>query len=160
MYSHQPAEWDCPFCRIAAGERFQDDPGGDAAIVYHDDDVTALISLHWWGSNSGHTLIIPNEHYENLYVMPDGILGKVGALSRRLALAMKTAYGCDGVSIRQNNEPAGGQDVWHYHVHVIPRYVGDDLHRASPRVTTLAERQPHADRLRAALDVQSRAGST
>jgi histidine triad (HIT) family protein len=156
-FSHQPPNWECPFCRIVAGETFPDDPSQNADIVYHDDEVTAFLSLHWWGRNSGHTLIVPNAHVENLYVMPDALLGKVAALSKRVALAMKAAYQCDGTSIRQHNEPAGGQDVWHYHLHVVPRYVGDDHYRSKIRRTTLEERQPYAERLRAVLDAQLRA---
>jgi histidine triad (HIT) family protein len=64
---------------------------------------------------------------------------------------MKRAYGCDGTSVRQHNEPAGDQDVWHYHLHVFPRYAGDDLYRSSARLTHPEERWPYADRLRAVL---------
>jgi histidine triad (HIT) family protein len=66
-------------------------------------------------------------------------------------LALKKAYACDGVSTRQHNEPAGGQDVWHYHLHVFPRFAGDDLYRSGYRETTPDERRPYADRLREAL---------
>lgn len=67
-----------------------------------------------------------------------------------MAIAFKRVYGCDGVSTRQHNEPAGNQEVWHYHLHVFPRYVDDDLYdlTAQRRLTTPDERQPYADRLR------------
>ena len=66
------------------------------------------------------------------------------------ALAMKQAYGCHGVSTRQHNEPAGNQEVWHYHLHVFPRYAGDDLYLRSneKRYTTPAERASYAEKLR------------
>src|SRR2546421_613310 len=69
------------------------------------------------------------------------------------ALAMKTAYGCEGPSFRQHNEPAGYQEVWHYHLHVFPRYHGDDLYMRSKerRWVTPAERAPYAEKLRAVL---------
>lgn len=83
--------------------------------------------------------------------MPDDLLGKVAPLSKQIALAMKRAYECDGTSVRQHNEPAGGQDVWHYHLHVFPRYTGDALYRSSATLTTPEQRQPYAERLRTAL---------
>ena len=90
-------------------------------------DVTAMISFQQWPNNAGHVLVVPNEHFENLYVLPDHLGARIHELSRKLALAMKNAYDCDGVSTRQHNEPAGDQEVWHYHQHVFPRYRGDAL---------------------------------
>lgn len=66
----------------------------------------------------------------------------------------RETYGCDGISTRQHNEPDGDQDVWHYHVHVFPRYRGDGLYETKPSraFATGAERRPYADRLRACFD--------
>ena len=82
--------------------------------------------------------------------MPDELLGTLHAFSKRLALAFKTVYGCDGVLLRQHNEPAGSQDVWHYHLHVIPRFTDDEFYaRPAQKVwTTPAERAPYAEALR------------
>jgi histidine triad (HIT) family protein len=70
-----------------------------------------------------------------------------------VALAFKAVYDCDGVSTRQHNEPGGTQDVWHYHVHVFPRYTGDSLYltQNQRRFVTPEERRPYAERLRAYL---------
>jgi len=70
--------------------------------------------------------------------------------AQRLARALKSEYGCDGTSTRQHNEPGGGQDVWHFHVHVFPRYAGDRLYanHEQTRWTTAEERAPYARRLR------------
>jgi histidine triad (HIT) family protein len=72
---------------------------------------------------------------------------------RRIAIAMRSAYGCDGVSTRQHNEPAGNQDAWHYHVHVFPRYAGDGLYASAPyhQFVPAEQRWPYADKLRGAL---------
>ena len=152
MYNHAPAEYACPFCGIAAG-RF------DALTVAEDvvlrtAHVTAFIASHWWEANAGHVLVIPNAHYENLYDLPDALGGPIHAAARRIALALKQAYGCAGVSTRQHNEPAGNQDVWHYHLHVFPRYADDALYLRTyeRRPTTPAERLPYAIKLRAALE--------
>jgi histidine triad (HIT) family protein len=72
--------------------------------------------------------VIPAAHFENLYDLPDALGADIHRVARRVAIAMKTAYGCAGVSTRQHNESAGNQDVWHYHLHVFPRYPGDDLY--------------------------------
>lgn len=155
MRLHAPEGWDCPFCRIAQGE----EDGGPwtkrSDVIYGDVDLTAFLSPHFWQRNPGHVLIIPRRHYENLYGMPDDLLGKVAVLSKRIALAMKRTYGCDGTSVRQHNEPAGNQDVWHYHLHVFPRYAGDDLYRSSATLTNPEQRRPYADGLRSALDVHA-----
>ena len=74
-------------------------------------------------------LVIPIEHHENLYDLPIDLGSALQRAIRDTALAMKAAFGCDGVSTRQHNEPAGNQDVWHYHVHVFPRFHDDDLYR-------------------------------
>jgi histidine triad (HIT) family protein len=157
MRSHAPEGYDCPFCRIAAGEDEPDPWTKDSDVVYHDADVTAFVSAHFWVRNPGHVLIIPNRHYENLYAMPDDVLGKVAVLSKRIAIAFAESYGCDGTSVRQHNEPAGDQDVWHYHCHVFPRYEGDDLYRSAPRLTTPEERRPYAERVRHALQAGAHA---
>lgn len=149
MYNHAPEGYNCPFCRLVSS---QPDPGLISAqddIFYRDEHLTAMISLHTWAVNSGNALIFPNQHYENLYDLPDEIGARVFALSRRVALAMKAAYGCEGVSTRQHNEPAGNQDVWHYHLHVFPRYPGDNLYTAQRVLVPPEERGRYAAMLRA-----------
>jgi histidine triad (HIT) family protein len=84
-------------------------------------------------------------------VPPGSLAAEIHETARRIALAMKSAYGCEGISTRQHNEPGGGQDVWHYHLHVFPRYAGDDLYGSAFRETTPAERAAYAEQLRAAL---------
>jgi histidine triad (HIT) family protein len=147
MYNHGPPGYDCPFCRLARGDRSalstQDD------VVYHDDTVTAFIPSHFWEHNKGHVIVIPNTHVENLYDLPDALGAAIGRMARRVALALKACYACDGVSTRQHNEPGANQEVWHYHLHVFPRYMGDNLYGMPRRATTAEERRPYAAQLRA-----------
>jgi histidine triad (HIT) family protein len=76
----------------------------------------------------------------------------IGRLTRRIAIALKEAFACDGTSTRQHNEPAGNQhDMWHLHVHVFPRYEGDNLYDSSYRESTLDERRDLATRLQRVL---------
>ena len=97
---------------------------------------------------------MPNEHVENLYEIDDELLAAVYATAKRVALAMKLAYGCDGTSTRQHNEPGGQQDVWHFHVHVFPRWHDDGLYEQQllSRWVPATERAGYAAQLRAALD--------
>lgn len=154
VISHAPPGYDCPFCRIASG-RFDGPVASSAAdLVYAGPRVTAIVASHQWPRSIGNVLVLPNRHVENLYALPDALGAEVQRLVRRVAVALKQVYGCDGVSTRQHNEPAGNQDVWHYHVHVTPRYQGDDLYRGLTTDRFLmpaAERARHAEALRAAL---------
>lgn len=113
--------------------------------------VTAFIACDWWPKNPGHVLVVPNRHYENIYDLPIEEGGRIHQVVQEVALAMKRAYGCDGISTRQHNEPAGNQDVWHYHVHVFPRYGDDDLYLLGKRRTSPEERAPYSEMLRCSL---------
>ena len=123
-------------------------------LVYADDVLLAFVSPRTWPENAGNVLIVPRAHYENLYLMPDDLLARVMVIAKRLGIAMKTAYGCEGTSLRQYNEPAGNQDVWHFHLHVFPRRDGDRLYQRheDAREVDAEERQIYAARLRAALE--------
>jgi histidine triad (HIT) family protein len=150
-WSHTPAGYVCPFCRLLGGVDTELNCAAD--IVYRDAQTTAFISPKWWAANQGHVLVIPNTHVENIYAIDDALLGAVNATARRIAIALKEAYRCDGVSTRQHNEPGGTQDVWHLHVHVFPRYFGDRLYERHEETTWTApaERAPYAAKLRAVL---------
>ena len=118
-------------------------------IVYKDEFVTAFISSHWWPNNPGHVVIVPNESFENIYDLPDAVASHIHTCARKVALAFKEIYLCEGTSVRQHNEPAGNQDVWHYHLHVFPRYTNDQLYlnHDKKRLTTPEERKPYAEKL-------------
>jgi histidine triad (HIT) family protein len=95
-------------------------------------------------------IVTPTDHFENLYQIPDSTLAAVYSTAKRMALALRAAYRCDGTSTRQHNEPGARQDVWHFHVHVYPRYVEDGLYVNDDRVRWVeaGERAPYANRLR------------
>lgn len=148
---YQPDDYVCPFCGLLAG-RF-DELNDPDDIVARQSLAYARVSPMCWVDHPGNALVVPTDHVENLYRFTLAQTTAVFDLVRRVAIAMRASYGCDGVSIRQHNEPAGDQDVWHMHVHVLPRYAGDDLylnHRQTRRVW-LDERRPYAQRLRSAL---------
>lgn len=112
------------------------------------DDVFVKMNPKWWPNNPGAVLVIPNDHFENVYDMPPALGAPLQSAVRDPALAMKAAYGCDGISTRQHNEPAGKQDVWHLHVHVFPRWEGDRLYGSRGTMADPAELQRRAKQLR------------
>ena len=150
-WSHEPPAYDCPFCRLQRG--VHDGLNRAEDVVAVTDLAYARISPTWWPLNPGAVLVIPREHHENLYELPPAVGHAVWDLTQRVAIAMRAASACDGTSTRQHNEPAGGQDVWHLHVHVFARHDGDRLyesHRDS-RYADVAERAEYAERLAAEL---------
>ncbi len=145
--SHAPPGYDCPFCRLYREDA--SDLTRAADIVHRDETVMAFVSLDHWPPSPGHVLVIPAVHYETMYAMPDDLGARIFALVRDVGVAMKRALGCDGVSTRQHNEPAGNQDVWHYHHHVFPRFAGDNLYGAKKVRLAAEERAALARRIRA-----------
>lgn len=149
MFNHQPENYDCPFCRMVAGE--EDEYANQQDIVYQNEYVTAAIAPKWWVHNPANVLIVPNQHYENLYDTPDEIVAEVYKTAKQIAVAIRSTYeGCSGTSTRQHNEPDGNQAVWHLHVHVFPRYKDDELYQQhdNKRFVGAEERLPYAERIR------------
>lgn len=146
MFNHAPEDYDCPFCRLANGRDTSKSSQED--VVWRDNDVTAFVSLGWWPNNKGHVLIVPNQHFENIYDLPPELAAPIQSVAQQLAFAFKELYGCDGVSTRQHNEPHGGQDAWHYHLHVFPRYEGDNLYLTRRQDSSPEDRLPYTEKLR------------
>jgi histidine triad (HIT) family protein len=109
---------DCLFCKIAAGEL-------PAEIVQEDEHTLAFMDINPW--TRGHALVIPREHSADLLVVPDEDLARTTAAAKRLAQRMKERLGCDGVNLLNSCGQAAWQTVFHFHVHVIPRYDDDPL---------------------------------
>jgi histidine triad (HIT) family protein len=109
---------DCIFCAIASGD-------GPAEIVQEDGDTVAFMDINPW--TRGHALVIPRTHSRNLYEIEDTDLATTNAAAARLARTMRDKLGCDGVNVINSCEPAAWQTVFHFHLHVIPRYDDDPL---------------------------------
>lgn len=108
----------CIFCKIANGEI-------PAATLYEDDDFRVILDLG--PASKGHALILPKEHYANLYELPDEMAAKVIILAKKMITKLTGVLGCDGYNLVQNNGSAAGQTVFHFHLHMIPRYEGDQV---------------------------------
>jgi len=149
MYNHAPSEYDCPICKfILRGEESEHNMLDD--IVYQGNGTSAFISPKWWPNNPGHVMVVPKMHYENIYDIPNNLLSQINLTAKIIALAMKKAYQCAGVSTRQHNEPAGNQDLWHFHLHIFPRYTNDNLYLSHDQAKYVSPklRKPYADKLR------------
>lgn len=157
-YSHAPDDYLCPFCVVVSGQNDERVATRQQDIVYQDPHITAFIASNWWPNNKGHVIIVPNEHYENIFDLPIDYAEKIHVLAQRIAYAFKDTYGCDGVSTRQHNEPAGSQSVWHYHLNIFPRYQDDKLYMSKDIPTTIEERLEYTGRLKRW--IQSNIGET
>ncbi|WP_152365511.1 HIT family protein [Microlunatus speluncae] len=145
MYNHEPADYDCPFCR--------EDPARATRpleILRRYQRVTVRLNPKWWPNNPGSALVVPHDHHENVYDLPADLGTPMQQAIRDTALALKTAFDCAGVSTRQHNEPAGNQDVWHYHLHVFPRFRDDGLYGTRGDWVDADRMRTYADRIRAA----------
>lgn len=104
---------DCIFCKLANGEI-------ETNTLYEDDDFRVIFDVS--PATEGHVLILPKKHYANVFELPEELASKVYVLAKKVAAALKEITGCNGVNILQNNGEAAGQTVFHFHMHVIPRY--------------------------------------
>lgn len=148
VFNHAPPDYCCPFCALIAGESTPGLLTNQDEIVYREAEAIAFIASEWRTNNPGHVLVIPARHFENLYELPFEVGAAIQEAIRRVAIGMKRAYGCPGVSTVQHNEPHGNQHVWHFHTHVFPRYENDDIYRSHKRETTREERLHYALLLR------------
>lgn len=128
MYNHAPKNYHCPFCQLATGTDLDQRHSLQTDVVYQDKFIIVFIARDGWINNEGHVLIAPTKHYENIYELPDSLISKIHSMEKKIAIAMKKVYTSGGISSRQHNEPIGGQDVWHYHLAIFPRYKNDQLY--------------------------------
>ena len=106
----------CIFCKLANG-------GIPSKALYEDETFRVILDLG--PATRGHALILPKEHSDNLYELPEDTASKVLVLAKKMAQHMTEKLSCDGFNLVQNNGEAAGQTVNHFHLHLIPRYVTD-----------------------------------
>lgn len=135
MFNVGPKKYSCPFCKMIEHPRFRK---GD--VVFESKSLFAFMSTVQPQANPEKVLIIPKRHIENIFDLPNTLVVEITNLARRIGKAMRQAYPCGGITFVQNN--GQGQRVFHYHLHVIPRYKKDHLfepgtkpdHLVAPRV--------------------------
>lgn len=109
---------DCIFCKIANGEI-------PSATLYEDNEFRVILDVN--PASKGHALILPKKHAADLYELPDEAASKVLVLAKNMASKIEKALECDGLNLVQNNGEAAGQTVFHFHMHIIPRYKNDSV---------------------------------
>ncbi len=131
------------FSRIISGEI-------PAVKIYEDDQVIAFLDIA--PASKGHTLVVPKQEYPDLLTVPPELLALVQQTVQRVAQAIQQSLQPDGMNIVQNNGTAAGQSVFHYHVHIIPRWEGDRALRLwNPQQTPTEDLQMVADLIRVKL---------
>jgi histidine triad (HIT) family protein len=114
----EPDHAECVFCRIEAGIE-------DALVLWRDEHLMAIADKFPFAP--GHALLMPRRHVQDLYAMPSGLAASLYAFAPTLARVLKRAFAADGITCIQNNERAGGQSVFHFHMHFVPRTAGVEL---------------------------------
>lgn len=109
---------DCIFCKIVRGEV-------PAYKIYEDEEILAFLDIN--PVHEGHTLVIPKDHFENIYTLPQETLARLTLATQKVAIAVKNGVEASGINIVMNNEHDAGQLVFHAHLHVIPRAQNDGL---------------------------------
>ncbi len=135
---------DCVFCKIISGDF-------DSAKVFEDNHIFAFLDVNpvTWG----HTLVVPKKHYENLFDVDEETLTKVMVATKHIAKRVKNVLQADGVRISQSNGKEAGQAIFHFHVHIIPRYQDDgvsmsDVTTARPAKADFEELKKLAEKVR------------
>ena len=107
---------DCIFCKIVKKEI-------PCTKVYEDKNILAFLDIT--PVNLGHVLVIPKQHFVNIYETPEDVLTDMIKASKIVSQALKSGIGADGINVTMNNEPAAGQVIFHAHIHIIPRISND-----------------------------------
>jgi histidine triad (HIT) family protein len=143
----------CVFCRILRGELT---PG---VVAFRDNHIAVFPSRGQQPRNRGHMLVVPIRHIAQIYEVDGDLAGPLMTTLARVAAAVKTVCFADGISIRQNNGQHGGQDIFHVHFHVVPRFAGDGFTGSDRSLgmieVTFEERIEQAKRLSDALGLPS-----
>jgi len=108
----------CIFCNLAGGEI-------PTATLFENDEFRVILDAG--PATKGHCLVLPKAHYANVFEIPDDLLGRAHGVAKMIAQKMTEVTGCDGINIVQNNGEEAGQTVFHFHIHVIPRYAGEPV---------------------------------
>ena len=111
---------DCIFCKIIVGDI-------PSKKIYEDDDYFAFLDI--FPANRGHSLVIPKVHHADIHAIPADVYGGLAATAKKVADLLQEKLGSEGTTIFQMNREAGWQTVFHIHMHVIPRWEGDALHK-------------------------------
>lgn len=108
----------CVFCKIISGEF-------SSYTLYEDDDFKVIFDIN--PATYGHALLITKNHYKNLFELDDKVATKALVIAKKVATVLSNELKCDGFNLLQNNEEIAGQTIFHFHIHLIPRYKDDNV---------------------------------
>jgi histidine triad (HIT) family protein len=108
----------CVFCKIISGEF-------SSYTLYEDDDFKVIFDIN--PATYGHALLITKNHYKNLFELDDTVASKALVIAKKVATVLANELQCDGFNLLQNNEEIAGQTIFHFHIHLIPRYKNDNV---------------------------------
>lgn len=150
------ADYICPLCLGVRGIENEHTLLRQDDLIYKDALVSVFINSFWIPTCEGHVIVLPNEHFENLYTLPVATNHRIAEVVQLMAITIRQTYQCDGITTRQNNEPAADQHALHYHHHVFPRYHGDTFNESLTKKGMLSDpsaRLSYAKKLRIALSL-------
>ena len=127
----------CIFCKIINNEL-------PSWTLYEDERFHVI--LNRWPVAEGHALILPKEHFENIYDLPEDWCADLMKVAKKMSIQMKKTLHCDGINLQNNNEVAAGQTIFHFHMHLIPRYQDNSQKEPVP-VIGLAAYEPSEEAL-------------
>lgn len=133
---------ECIFCKIVDGIL-------PSVKIYEDSETIAFLNNH--PIHPGHALVIPKDHFENVYTVPAELWARMNLTAQKVAIAIREGVDADGINIVVNNESPAGQDVFHSHIHIIPRHNDDGLKHWDGKDASIEEREISAEKIKAAL---------
>jgi len=155
MITNAPTNYVCPICLGNQGVENEQTLLKQADLVFRDELVSVWINSFWIAGNEGHVIVVPNDHYETLYDLPGSVRDRIFQVTHKMSLVLKKAYQCDGITLRQNNEPAGDQHAFHFHLHIFPRYTNDSFNLEMNKKSRLSDwdaRKVYVQKLRTCLE--------
>lgn len=132
----------CVFCKIISGEI-------PSHKIYEDGEVLAFLDAS--PVFRGHTLLVPKEHFENIFDIPEEVLGRLAKRAKRIVVAMKEGLGTDGVNLLHASGSVAQQSVFHFHLHIVPRFENDGLDMFPEKKYTERSFEATAEKIRGAL---------
>lgn len=133
---------ECIFCKIITGVI-------PSTIIYEDELFKAIMDIS--PAAKGHVIILPKRHSADLLELDEETASKALLVAKKIAVAMKEELSCDGINMLQNNGEAAGQTVFHYHIHLIPRFKNDEV-----RITWIHESYEEGEAVKLAAAISKR----
>ena len=133
---------DCIFCKIISGEI-------PSCTVYEDENFKVIMDIA--PATKGHALVLPKNHFDNIYDIDPEVLGEAVKVAQKVIKHATNVLGCEGYNLLQNNGEVAGQTVFHFHMHLIPRYAkmqGEDLLKYTSQDISIEEVNKIADAIR------------